>query len=328
MPRERKYAIGLDLGGTKTLTALFDRKRRLLAEAKTKTRPLKGKAFFSSMLQESIRQVMDEAGADASEIAAVGAGCAGLIDERKGVVLDSPNLPFLRGYPLAKQLRKMTGSPAAAVGNDVQTGLYGEFRLGAAKGYRNVIGVFLGTGVGGALIINGKPYRGSAGTAGEVGHLAMDPLGPICGCGKRGCLEAFAGRHVIAAEAAALACRDQAPHLLAETGTDFSRIKSSALARAIAAGDREVEELIRGKARLVGVAIANLVNILGPELVVLGGGLVEAMPSLIVREAESSMRERAMKSIVKSVKLVAAKLGDHSIVVGAAERAWEAAGLS
>ena len=323
MARHGRCAIGIDIGGTKTLAAVFDEDCRALAEAKFKTVPSKGESYFSLSLKDCLGRLIREAGA--SEIAAVGAGCAGSIDEKRGVVRSSPNISFLEGYPLAEKLMELTGAAAAAIGNDVQTGLYGEFRLGAARGCRHVLGVFMGTGVGGALILNGEPYRGAAGTAGEVGHMQLDPLGPLCGCGKRGCLEAFAGRHAIAAEAAALAARGQAPRLRAEVGTDFSRIKSSALARAIRAGDRHVEDLVRGKARLVGMALASLVNVLGPELIVLGGGLVEAMPALIVKEADRSLREHAMPGIVKKVKVVAAELGDHSIVAGAARRAWEKA---
>jgi len=226
----------------------------------------------------------------------------------------------LKNFPLAKRISRATGLPVT-LGNDVQTGLYGEYQFGAARGYKNVIGIFMGTGIGGALILDGKPYRGTSGSAGEVGHIQLDPAGPACGCGQRGCLEAFAGRLAIASEAAILAARRKAPHLDKDTGTDIREIKSGALSRAIRAGDHAIEDLLRSKAKRVGLVMANLVNILNPDIIVLGGGVVEAMPSLIAGQAEKTMRRFALSTSAGHVKVAVAKLGDHSIVMGAARRA-------
>jgi glucokinase len=223
---------------------------------------------------------------------------------------------------LAKRVYKLTGIPVT-LGNDVQTGLYGEHQFGAAKGYDNVIGIFMGTGIGGAMILNGHPYRGTSGSAGEIGHIKLDTKGPACGCGGRGCFESYAGRLAIAAEAAVLVARQQAPHLAREAGTDLRAIKSGALARAIRAGDDEIKDLIRAKARRVGFVMANLVTVINPDLVVLGGGVVEAMPSLISHEAEKVMRRHALGAAAKHVKVAVAKLGDHSIVMGAAKRVYD-----
>src|SRR6185437_7973053 len=144
-----------------------------------------------------------------------------------------------------------------------------------------------------------------------------------CGCGRRGCLEAFAGRLAISGEAAALVARGLAPRLEEKAGSDVRHIKSGALARAVEAGDRPIEELIRRKARRVGVQMGNLVNVLNPELIVLGGGLVEAMPLLIAREAEAAMRETALASSSRQVRVAIAKLKDRSVVMGAAKRAYD-----
>jgi glucokinase len=149
----------------------------------------------------------------------------------------------------------------------------------------------------------------------------MDTKGPACGCGGRGCLEAYAGRLAIAAEAAVLVARQEAPHLAQKAGTDIREIKSGALARAIRAGDDSIRDLLKAKARRVGMVMANLATFINPDMIVLGGGVVEAMPSLICREAEKTMRRQALPTSAKQVKVAVAKLGDHSIVMGAAKRA-------
>jgi len=317
---KKKHSIGIDIGGTKILTCLLNKDFEIRSEIKTKTKPDKGERFFIRSVVNSIHFVLREARVQPRDVIGIGIGCPGFIDPDKGVIAGSPNIPFLKNYPLAKRISKATQLPVI-LGNDVQTGLYGEFKFGAARGYKNVIGIFLGTGIGGALIFNGQPYRGSSGSAGEVGHIQLDPGGPACGCGQRGCLEAFAGRLAIAAEASILAARRSAPHLAKESGTDIREIKSGSLARAIRAGDDAIEDLLRSKAKKVGLVMANLVNILNPDMIVLGGGVVEAMPSLIAGQAEKTMRRYALPTSSRHVKVTVAKLGDHSIVMGAAKRA-------
>ncbi|MFA5975212.1 MAG: ROK family protein [Elusimicrobiota bacterium] len=320
MLKGKPYSIGIDIGGTKILVALVDNAFRVISEIKAKTKPEKGDRDFLVCLFESVRHVLKDAAVDRDEVVGIGAGCPGLIDLKTGRVKTSPNIPFLKNYPLAQRIAALTKLPVV-IGNDVQTGLFGEHQFGAARGYRHVVGLFMGTGIGGALILNGQIYSGSSGSAGEVGHLLVDPLGPPCGCGRRGCLEALAGRLAISAEVAIAVARQKAPHLDIKNSADLRGIKSGALAKAIQAGDRAIEELIRQKARLVGLVMANLVNTLNPEIIILGGGVVEAMPHLIVREAENAMREQALPALARTVKVTAAKLGDYSIVMGGAKRA-------
>lgn len=317
---KRSYSIGIDIGGTKVLTALVDAQFRILSEIKLKTKPEKGEQSFLKEIDGAVDFVMSEAKVSRKEISGIGVGCPGFVDPVRGTIGDSPNIPFLKKYPLARQISRLTKLPVS-LGNDVQTGLFGEHQLGAAKGYANVLGIFMGTGIGGALILNGQLYRGTSGSAGEIGHITVDPWGPRCGCGRYGCLEALAGRLAISAEAGIATLRQIAPHLAAKAGSDLRAIKSGSLAKAASAGDKAIAELIRHKARIVGSAMANLVSVLNPDLIVLGGGVVEAMPGLIVKEAERHMREVGLPALTSQVKVVPAKLGDHSIVLGAAKRA-------
>ncbi len=325
MAKEKKYVIGIDLGGTKLLVTLLNRRFQRLAEIKTKTRLQKGSGHFFETLRDSIEYVLDEAKVSRSEVVGIGLGCPGIVDDKRGVVVTSPNIPFLKGLPLARNLSTRIHIPVV-LGNDVKMGLYGEQQFGAAKGSQNVLGIFIGTGIGGAMILDGKLYMGTSGGAGEIGHLLLDPYGPVCGCGQRGCFEAMVARPAIAAEAALLAGRQKAPYLFQEAGTDIANMKSGALAKAIRSGDRAIADLIRRKAQLVGLVAANMVNLLNPEMIVLGGGVVEAMPILLVKEAERAMRERAMGPLAARVKMVPAKLGDYSVAMGAAKRAADRLG--
>ena len=317
---KRKYLIGMDLGGTKLLTSLLNRDFKIIAESKSKVEPSKGEKVFLNTVLESIQDVLEEAGLKAGALAAAGMGSPGIIHPKKGIVVTSPNIPFLRNYPLKAKLGKYLGVPVA-LENDVNMGLLGEHFFGAARGYSDVVGLFMGTGIGGALILNGRLHRGVTGAAGEAGHMILQKDGALCGCGQRGCLEAYAGRIAIAGEAAVLAARQKARVLFADAGTEVSKIKSGVLAKAIRGGDHAVESLIRKKAELVGIAMANIANLLSPELIVLGGGLVEAMGDIIVKEAEKSMLRHGMPDIVKRVKVVPAQLKDHAIVRGAAKLA-------
>lgn len=320
-PKSASYTIGIDIGGTKILALLLDERFHIVSEIKIKTRPDRGESHFVTSLKECVEALVQDAGIKPERVKGIGAGCPGFVNIATGVVSRSANLPFLKNYPLGRVISRIAKAPAV-IGNDVQTGLYGEHQFGAARGKQHVAGIFVGTGIGGSLILNGETYRGAFGTAGEVGHVLFDANGPFCGCGRRGCYEAFAGRLAIASEAAAAAARQKAPYLCAEAGTDLRQIKSGALAKA-AGKDRVIADILRSKARIVGGLMASLVNILNPEMIVLGGGVVEAMPRLFVPEAARAMHEQAIFDAAKRVKVVAAKLGDHAVAMGAAKRAWD-----
>jgi len=318
---KNQYWLGFDLGGTKMMATVFDKNFNIVAYRRKKTKDGKGAKGVLARIVETVEEALQAAHLTHKQLRAIGIGSPGWLDIDRGVILLAPNLG-LHNVPLKKELTKDFGCPVV-VANDVDAGTYGEYRFGAGQGVRCLLGVFPGTGIGGGLVYEGKLFRGRTGSCMEIGHIHMQPKGRLCGCGRRGCLETVASRLAIAAEAGAAAYRGEAPHLLELAGTDVAAIRSGALASAIKAGDRAVEEIVGHSARDLGIAIGSVVNLLAPDMVVLGGGLVEAMPSLYVQQVRASIKKQAMRPFTKSLKVVVAKLGDDAVVMGAAALAAE-----
>lgn len=318
MGKKDRYWIGFDLGGTKMLSKVLGPNLKRIGQARTKTRGYEGAKAGVDRIIKTIRESIDDAKIDANQVAAIGIGCPGPLDMDKGIIKSTANLGWTN-VPVKERLEKAFDCPVFVM-NDVDLGVYGEYRFGAAKGARTAVGVFPGTGIGGGCVYDGQILRGKTASCMEIGHIQVDPAGPLCGCGKRGCLEAVASRLVIASQVAAAAYRGQAPYLLEAAGTDLRNIRSGALASAIANGDQRVEDIVRDAARQIGIGVANVVNLLAPDVVVLGGGLVKAMPKLYVDEVKRSANSRVMDSMVDEFEVVAAELGDDAGVMGAA--AW------
>jgi glucokinase len=310
------YVIGFDLGGTKMLSAVVDEKLSIASRQKKKTSAHTGDESIYRRIKECIRASIKNSEIDSSKIKGIGVASPGPIDRDQGIILDTPNLGFT-DFPIKKRLEADFGMPAV-IDNDVSAGLYGEFLKGAAQGYRNVVGLFPGTGVGGGMILDGRLFRGSTGNAGEIGHTIIQVNGPLCGCGQQGCVEALASRTAIAKDAVALASAGAIPGLLEDAGTDFKRYRSGVIARAYKNGEKSVVEIVDRSAWYLGIAMANCVNILNPEIIVLGGGLIEKLGDPYVRIAKRSMREHSLPALVKNVKVRQARLGDDAAVIGAA----------
>jgi glucokinase len=266
----------------------------------------------------TIEEALIKADLGARRPLGIGVGCPGPVDMDRGVVLGTPNLDW-DNVAVKKALEDHFGCHVAVL-NDVDAGVYAEYRFGAAKNARCVLGVFPGTGIGGGCVYEGKILRGRRSSCLEIGHMPVVPNGLLCGCGQRGCLEAEASRLAISSAAAQAAYRGDAPHLLELAGTDLVDIKSGVLAESIRQGDKVIEEIVRHAAETIGIAVASVVNLLLPDLVVLGGGLVEAMPDLFVGSVRNAARARVMHSFADAFEVVAAKLADDASVTGAA--AW------
>ena len=315
-----KYWAGFDLGGTKMRVAVFNGDFQVISSADAKTRGFKG-------VQDGVRrmaELLDEVWAAArkkaprARLAGVGLACPGPVNVETGIVREMNNVGW-HNVQLGRLMERRARVPVVVI-NDVDAGTYGEYRFGAGIGGRCVVGVFPGTGVGGGCVWHGELLTGAEWSALEIGHLPVMPRGPLCGCGQRGCLEAVSSRIAIAQAAAAAAYRGTAPHLLADAGTDIQNIRSKALAKSIAAGDVAIERIVRDAAAWLGVGVGAVVNLLAPDIVVLGGGLAEAMPAIYRTEVAAAARKRAMRSYQDAFRVVVAKLGDNAAITGAA--AW------
>jgi glucokinase len=313
--KEGDHVVGLDIGGTKMMACVVDHRFKVIGRCRKKSRSEKNlDEKPQDRIISIVKAAIDEAGT--KKIKGIGVGSPGPLNPKNGVIIDTPNLGWKR-FPLADVLTKAFGVPVT-VDNDVNVGVYGEWCFGKVKDCRHVVGIFPGTGIGGAAIVDGKLLHGHSGSAAEVGHTTLELDGPYCGCGKRGCLEALASRIAISTQIAALAARGDAPYIFENCGTDVSKIRSGIIARAIEEGEEMVEGVVRKAAYYVGVAAANMVNLFSPEAVVLGGGLVEAMPRIYLEEVNRALRAHAMPFLMKGVKVVPAKLGDDAAVLGAA----------
>ena len=312
----RTHWLGFDLGGTKMMAVVFDGDFRGVASARAKTQGAEGAAEVLERIRSTILEALGKAGLGLSDLAGIGVGCPGPLDLDRGVILHAPNLGW-HDVPLKETLEKKFKCPTV-IANDVDAGTYGEYRFGAARGARCALGVFPGTGIGGACIYEGRILRGRTGSCMEIGHVRVQAEGRLCGCGQRGCLESVASRLAISAEAAAAVYRGEAPALRDLAGTDLADIKSGTLAKAIKAGDKAVETIVRNAARQLGSAVASVVNLLAPDVVVLGGGLVEALPEIVLGEVRKAVCGQAMKAFTKDLKIVAAELGDDATALGAA----------
>lgn len=319
--KRNRATIGIDIGGTKTLSALLDEDFEVIAEEKLRSRsgddPL---AEFEKGLEKSIRTLLKAARKRGLRVAYVGAGVAGQADFPSGAIRSAANLEFLEGYPLARRLRKLTRAKVF-VANDVHTGLYGECTLGVAKKADHVLGVWLGTGVGGAMVIDKKLHLGAGGVAGNIGNYVLHAVDVARDAPRKEVLDNVASRTAIAGDAAVLAAKERAPRLKKAAGTDVTEIRSGDLADAIRAGDKSVEKLVRSRAGVIGTALSNLVDFINPDMVVLGGGLVEAMPALLRGEIEKAVKAHASPAAAKLAKIVVAKLHDHAGTIGAAKLA-------
>jgi glucokinase len=315
---QRDLWVGFDLGGTKMMAAICDSGFQVLGRKRKATKGSEGAEAGIDRVNSAIRRALEEADVEIDRIAGIGIGVPGPLDLENGIVLETPNLGW-SNLPIRDILEEEFGVPVVLV-NDVDAGVYGESLFGAARDAKCVIGLFPGTGIGGGCVRNGEIFTGHRYSCFEIGHIQVQPDGPLCGCGRRGCLEAVASRLAISSGAARAAFRGQAPALKARAGTDLSNIRSGALAESIREGDTVVEQIVRDAARQLGVAAASLVNILGPDMILLGGGLVEALPGIYVEEVQRAAEQQVMPSFQNTFKVAVASLGDFASVKGAA--AW------
>ncbi|MCW2989153.1 MAG: hypothetical protein JWM24_2091 [Solirubrobacterales bacterium] len=264
---------GIDLGGTKIQTAIVDASGDVKGESRRPTPTEGGPQDVAAEMVAALREAAEQASVETAALEGVGVGSPGDADEKTGVVSGARNLPGWEGsFPLADTLKKALGTEVR-VGNDVQVATEAEFHLGAGREFQSLIGVFWGTGVGGGLVLDGKPWLGR-GAAGEIGHMVVKRGGAKCPCGRRGCLEAYAGRLAMEAEARRQYEEGVKTDLfkLMEKH-EKPRLTSGIWERAIDAGDHLAEDLIDRAIEALGTGIASAVNLVDPEAIIIGGGL-------------------------------------------------------
>ncbi len=318
MPHSR-FLVGVDLGGTNivvcAMSADGSRQHGLHSEP---TRAHEGAdaviARMARMVNETVETTMRETGVDRAAFEGVGIGAPGPLDRAAGVVLVAPNLGW-HNVPLRDRMTALTGLPAA-LDNDANCATYGEWWIGAAKGGRNVIGVTIGTGIGGGLILDGRPYHGSSDVAGEIGHTTIDQTGRRCGCGNYGCLEAYASGTAIAERAREALTLDGVSVLRDLVDGDISKITAATVYAAANQGDAIATDVVRDTARFLGTGLANLLNIFNPDVVVIAGGVTQAGDALFA-PLRTEVRRRAFKFAVDACRIVPGTLPGTAGVVGA-----------
>lgn len=284
--------VGLDIGGTKILGGLVDNNKKIINLYKLKTQAEQGSDYVLNRVKEVISKV-----SEGYSIEGIGIGIPGSIDVNEGIVLISPNLPF-ENLSLKNELEKVFHVPIE-IDNDVNVGLLGEFWAGEGQGYQNLAGIFIGTGIGGAIIIDNKLRHGLHNIAGEVGHMKLKIKGSECNCGQSGCLESLGSKIAM-------------KRYLKKQGMEVDfLLKSSFLKNRL--NDKRVAECLQKASFFIGEAIGNIVNIIDPEVIILGGGVVEAVGDYMLKKIEAAAAKRAMT--IPNIKI--SSLGDHSLIMGA-----------
>src|SRR2546423_1483595 len=311
------YIVGVDLGGTKILAGVFSNSLECIGTTKLSTKAQRGLDAVVERISRCVQDAADEADLSLKQVAAVGIGAPGAVEFETGTVIFAPNLDGWKDVPLKKELEKALGVPVF-VENDGNVAVLGVHVTELKGKPRNVIGIFVGTGIGGGLIINGELYSGFCHTAGEIGHMVLEVDGPKCGCGNKGCFEALASRTAIFQQIKAGIKDGEKTMLNDMLGDSLEDLRSGDLRKAIRKGDKFVTKVIEQAAEYIGIGVSNLINVLGPEVVVLGGGVMEALADEMMSVVVKTAKEHAMPGTMKGVEIVASKLGDNAGITGAA----------
>jgi glucokinase len=284
---------------------------RILARIEARTEAHRGPAA----VLETLRQTITELGASLDGVAAVGVACAGQIHPDTGAVVEAPNLGW-RDLPLAEELRRVLGVPVL-VENDVRAAAWGEFAQGAGAGADSLLAVFVGTGVGSGAVLDGRLWRGAGNAAGELGHTQIVPDGLPCPCGRRGCLERYVSGSGLQGRLRGALAEGRQTALKSRTRGDAAALTATLVEEAARAGDPFAREIWDDAVRYLTIALANYVTLVNPQILVLGGGVIETVPALF--EAAAAGVPVLTTTLARSVlRIEGARLGDWSGVVGAA----------
>lgn len=311
----KEQFIGIDIGGTKISVGLVNGRGNIFAYKKSAVPKRGTPAKILLFLNELIKDMLSENHITADSITGIGIGVPGLVDPVSGKIILTPNMK-LAGLNLKKEIYKIFKVPVA-IGNDVNLGILGEKWLGAAKDASNIVGIFLGTGIGGGIIINNELFTGSKNAAGEIGHIIIDKKGPRCSCGNRGCLEAFAGRWAIERNIRSALKKGEDSVITKLVGRNFKIIKSKYLKKALKKRDPLIVKIMDGVSEAIGKACVSLRHIFDPDLIVLGGGVIEACGDFMLPTIEKIVYSDKLFAKDKKFRIKRSLLEDDAIVLGA-----------
>ncbi len=319
MTTREQFIVGIDLGGTNIGAGVMPLDgSREIAMRMIPTQAVDGAIAvvdrIAAVIEEVIAQAQTETGAERSDFLGVGIGSPGPLDRARGLVIVTPNLGW-RDFPLRDEVASRVNLPAT-LDNDANCATLGEWWCGAAKGGRNVVGMTIGTGIGGGLILDGKLYHGASDAAGEIGHTTIDSTGRRCKCGNYGCLEAYTSGPAIAERAREVLEGDDESLLLTMVDGDVSRITAQTVFDASKRGDRVALDVVRDTAHFLGVGVSNLINIFNPDIFVIAGGVTQA-GDLLFDPLRAEVRRRAFKPAVEACRIVPGALPLSAGVVGA-----------
>jgi len=324
MPKieEKKLPVlVVDLGGTKIITAIISPLGEIIARNYQPTLASEGLQLVIERLISGIDHLLRQNNLSPSQLSAISIAAAGIIDIKKGIITEAPNLPGWRNIPLRSIVEERYKIPTFLI-NDADAAALGEHRFGAGRGLNNLILLTLGTGVGGGIIINGKLYLGSTGSAAEIGHTIVEVNGPKCRCGNIGCLETLASGTAIAEEAVSRIRQGSKSSLSEIMKGKIEDITAEKVYLAAKNGDSLALEVITRAAYYLGIASVNLVNIFNPEMIIIGGSVAE-MGDLLLEPVRQMVRERAFPLLAQAVRIVPAQLGNDAGIFGAAIFALE-----
>ncbi len=312
MSSQCRYLVGVDVGGTKILALVVTEAGKVVARNKARTQ---GGAPMAEQIAQAVDGALAGAGLSVADLAGIGVAMPGSVDSSTGYLITVPNLE-VDDLKLVDTLRDRYPVPVE-VGNDVNLGTLAECWLGAGQDAHTVVGMFVGTGIGGGVVIDGRLRTGPEDLAGEIGHMVLMVDGPECGCGNRGCFEALASRTAIEREIRAAIDAGRETSILQYVGDD-DRIRSGALADALDDGDRLVTEVMTRAAHYLAQGVLTIRHLLDPDMIIVGGGVAEACGDFLLPRIEAEVRADRMKGSRDTMRVALSKLGDDAVALGAA----------
>ena len=326
MARSEKPVVAVDIGGTKMITAVIDADGSKLSRVYCLTLAHEGPAGVINRLNASIDRAIRKAGLERSQVGSIGVAAAAIIDINRGLVTEAPNLPRWHNIQLPALIASEFNLPVFLL-NDASAAALGEHRHGAGRGLSNLIYITVSTGIGGGIVIGGELYNGTDGCAAEIGHMVIQIDGPLCSCGRRGCFESLASGTAIGRMARERLELGHVSIMCAMAGNVNENVTSKTVFEAAKNGDVLAIDIIRTAAGYLGIGLANLVNILNPQMIIVGGG-VSRMGAMLLAPARKSMKEHAFKLPASTVRIVRPALGTDAGLIGAAEYARQEGRIS